>query len=123
MTTTDRKGSTETVVYDSDTGKQVASDIKFRHKSTIHLSFDADGTVKAIDRRDKDGNVRHWKRDAQDRSEATVERSQNEFTGLKKMEIKFNDGSKVHLDLDSQGNLSSLYTVDQRKNISHLQRR
>jgi len=123
MITVDGKGNRETVTYDSDAGKQVASDIRFKDKSTMHLVFDSDGGVKEVDFKDQAGNVRQWKRDTQDKSEATVEQSQNEYTGLKRMDIKFKDGAKVHLDFDSVGFLNSLYTVDTEKNISSLKRR
>src|SRR4030095_12083774 len=62
----DGKRNEETIIFDPATGKEVASDIKFKDKSTMHMVFDADGNVKEIASKDKDGNVNQWKRDAKE---------------------------------------------------------
>jgi hypothetical protein len=115
MVRNDGKGNKETVTLDPASGKEVASDIKFKDKSTMHVVFDADGNVKEIASKDKDGNVNQWKQDSKDNSAATVNDipRPHPFTGISAREIKFPNGFKVHLDFaPSSGYIQGIWTSD-----------
>jgi hypothetical protein len=132
MVRTDSKGNEETVTFDPATGKEVASDIRFKDKSTLHIVFDADGSLKELDCKDRTGNVYHWKRDARDKRAASVEDIPNPYpmTGIDAREIKFANGFRVHLDFaPSSTYISRIYTSDRdvkgvrNVNISYITRR